>query len=59
MSVIVTSAAIETVRRTIRRYTGSSMIVLKLSSERVLTVRPVNSSSVQNDATSRTTSEPR
>src|SRR3954451_10855413 len=59
MSVTVTSAAIESVRSTIVRYTGCSMIVRKFSSEKPRTISPLNSSRVQNEAMSRTTSEPR
>jgi hypothetical protein len=40
------------------RYTGSVKIVLKLSNVNVCEISPVSALTLQNDATSRTMSEP-
>src|SRR3954465_16008199 len=59
MSVIVTSAAIVTVRSTIFRYTGVSISSWKFWKPTLWTISPLKSSSCHSDAMNRTASEPR
>ena len=59
MSVIVTSAAIVTVRSTIFRYTGVSISSWKFWKPTLWTISPLKSSSCHSDAMNRTASDPR